>query len=77
MKRSLHFTDIGLGEQGSVRSGGAMIAETAQVVDDIRYCHELGIHQLTYDFRVSTMEDSIRVMEHLAETCLPVAESLG
>ena len=76
LKRSLHFTDIGLGEQGTVRSGGAMIGDTAQVIDDIRYCGELGIDQLTYDFRVSSMEDNIRVMEHLAETALPVAESL-
>ena len=53
-----------------------MIGDTAQVIDDIRYCGELGIDQLTYDFRVSSMEDNIRVMEHLAETALPVAESL-
>ncbi len=76
LKRSLHFTDIGLGEQGGVRSTGAMVGETGQVIDDIRRCRELGIDQLTYDFRVSGMEDSIRVMEHLAETALPVAASL-
>ena len=76
LKRSLHFTDIGLGEQGAVRSTGAMVGETGQVIDDIHRCRELGIDQLTYDFRVSGMEDSIRVMEHLAETALPVAASL-
>ena len=77
LKRSLHFTDIGLPEQGRVRSGGAVIGDTQQVIDDLHYCRELGIDQLTYDFRVDGMEACIRVMEHLADRVLPVAARLG
>jgi probable F420-dependent oxidoreductase len=76
LKRSLHFTDIGLPESGSVRTGGALVTDTQQVIDDLYYCQELGIDQLTYDFRVDALEDVIRVMEHLADRLLPVARRL-
>ena len=77
LKRSLHFTDIGLPEMGSERSGGALVCDTQEVVDDLHSCHEIGIGQLTYDFRVTEIPDCIRVMERLAEAVLPVAERLG
>jgi len=74
---SLKFTDIGLGEGSSVRSGGAIIGTTQEIIDDVHYCRELGIDQLTYDFRVEGIDQSILVMEHLADRVLPVAERLG
>jgi alkanesulfonate monooxygenase SsuD/methylene tetrahydromethanopterin reductase-like flavin-dependent oxidoreductase (luciferase family) len=77
LKRSLHFTDIGLPESGEVRSGGALVATTQDVIDDLQACHEIGIDQLTYDFRVTEIDDCVRVMERLAETVLPVARRLG
>ena len=78
LKRSLHFTDIGLGEEKStVRSGGTVVGTTQEVIDDVYYCKELGINQLTYDFRVEGVQESIQVMEHLADRVLPVAERLG
>ena len=77
LKRSLHFTDMGLGEGESVRSGGAIIGTTQEIIDDVHYCRELGIDQLTYDFRVEGIDQSIQVMEHLADRVLPVAERLG
>ena len=77
LKRSLHFTDISLGEGASVRSGGAIIGTTQEIIDDVYYCRELGIDQLTYDFRVEGIDQSIQVMEHLADRVLPVAASLG
>ena len=77
LKRSLHFTDMGLGEGSSVRSGGAIIGTTQEIIDDVHYCRELGIDQLTYDFRVEGINQSILVMEHLADRVLPVAERLG
>ena len=64
-------------EGSSVRTGGAMIATTQEVVDDVYYCRELGIDQLTYDCRVDGVERSIRVMEHLADRVLPVVQRLG
>jgi len=76
LKRSLHFTDIGLPEMGSERSGGALVCSTQEVIDDLHACHEIGIRQLTYDFRVNELPDCIRVMERLAETVLPVAGRL-
>ena len=77
LKRSLFFTDMGMGEAGYVRSGGSLIASTQEVIDDLYLCQEIGIDQLTYDFRVESLPDCIKVMEHLANTALPVAERLG
>ena len=77
LKRSLFFTDMGMGEAGYVRSGGSLIASTQEVIDDLYLCQEIGIDQLTYDFRVESLPDCIEVMEHLANTVLPVAERLG
>ena len=77
LKRSLFFTDMGMGEAGYVRSGGSLIASTQEVIDDLYLCQEIGIDQLTYDFRVESPPDCIEVMEHLANTVLPVAERLG
>ena len=77
LKRSLHFTDLDSSEERSVRTGGVVIGTTQEVIDDVYYCRELGIDQLTYDFRVQGIDASIRVMEHLADRVLPVAERLG
>ena len=77
LKRSLHFTDMGLGEGGHVRSGGSLVATTQEVIDDLHACQEIGIDQLTYDFRVESLSDCIKVMEHLAENVLPAAQRLG
>ncbi len=77
LKRALHFTDIGFDEGSSLRTGGLVAGTTQEVIDDVYYCRELGIDQLTYDFRVDGVEDSIRVMEHLADRVLPVAQRLG
>ena len=77
LKRSLFFTDIGMGEAGYVRSGGSLLASTQEVIDDLHSCQEIGIDQLTYDFRVESLPDCIKVMEHLADKVLPVAQRLG
>jgi probable F420-dependent oxidoreductase len=77
LKRSLHFTDIGLGEGRGVRTGGAVIGATQEVIDDVYYCREVGIDQLTFDFRVDTLDRCIQAMEHLADRVLPVAQRLG
>ena len=77
LKRSLHFTDLDARQGESVISGGAVIATTREVIDDVYYCRELGIDQLTYDFRVEGADACIRVMEHLAAEVLPVAQRLG
>jgi len=77
LKRSLHFTDLGVPERDGVRSGGMVRGTTQDVLDDVAYCREVGIDQLTYDFRVDGMENQIRVMEHLADRVLPTAAQLG
>ena len=77
LKRSLHFTDIGIPESESIRSTGALIAGTDEIIDDVYACCEIGIDQLTFDFRTNNLDDSIRVMEHLADRVLPVADRLG
>ena len=42
LKRSLHFTDLGLPERTGVRTGGTVIGDTQQVIDDLYRCRELG-----------------------------------
>ncbi len=71
LKRSLFFTDAGMSESGGVRTGGALIATTQQVIDDALRCRELGIHQLTYDFRTSDTDECVRTMERFAERVVP------
>jgi len=77
LKRSLFFTDIGTPEGTSVPTGGLVMGTTQEVIDDVHYCRELGIDQLTYDFRVEGIDGQIQVMEQLADRVLPVAERLG
>ena len=77
LKRSLHFTDTGAAEGVGVRTGGAIIGTAQEIIDDVYYCRELGIDQLTYDFRVDGLGPSIEVMERLADRVLPVANRLG
>ena len=77
LKRSLHFTDIGIPDTDSIRSTGALIAGTQEIIDDLYACCEIGINQLTFDFRTNSLDDSIRVMEHLADRVLPMAQRLG
>ena len=66
LKRSLHFTDLGLPESGTVRTGGAMIGTTREVIEDVRRCSQIGISQLTYDFRTRDVEACVRTIEHFA-----------
>lgn len=73
LKRSLHLTDLGIPEDKGIRSGGAMICTTQQVIDDVRRCQEYGIHQLTYDFRTEDVDACIRIMERFAEKVAPAA----
>jgi len=77
LKRSLHFTDLGYDESANAVSGGTVMGNTQEVIDDLYYCRELGIDQLTYDFRVEGTVESVNVMEHLANNVLPVAQRLG
>ena len=77
LKRSVHFSDLGVAEGTAALSGGALVASTKEIIDDVYRCWELGIRQLTYDFRVEGLDESIQVMDHLAQQLLPVAQSLG
>jgi len=76
-----HFTIGALYGDGrrvaGAESGGSLVATTQEVIDDLQVCQEIGIDQLTYDFRVESLSDCIKVMEHLADKVLPVARRLG
>lgn len=71
LKRSLHMTDVVRSETVALRSGNAVIGTTQEVLDDARRCQDLGIQQLTYDFRTDDLEAQIAMMERLAERVLP------
>jgi alkanesulfonate monooxygenase SsuD/methylene tetrahydromethanopterin reductase-like flavin-dependent oxidoreductase (luciferase family) len=71
LKRSLHITDIGLPGEVVFRSGNALVGTTQEIIDDAQRCQEIGIHQLTYDFRLDDVEAQIAIMERLAERVIP------
>lgn len=72
LKRTLHFTDLGVDEGHANRSNGALIASTGEVIEDVGACREIGIDQLTFDFRTPNIDDCIRTMEHFATRVAPV-----
>lgn len=71
LKRSLHLTDIGLGGAIISHSGNAVVGTVQDAIDDARRCQDLGIHQLTYDFRTDAIDDQIAIMECLADRVMP------
>lgn len=73
LKRTLHFTDLGLEEGASNRSNGALIASTGEIIEDVQACREIGIEQLTFDFRTPGADDCIRTMERFADAVAPQA----
>ena len=77
LKRTVHCTDLGIPEGTGTQSLGALVVPTQEVIDDLHYCHELGIDQLTYGFRAAGLDGATRMMEHLADQVLPVAQRLG
>lgn len=66
LKRTLHFTDIGMGVPSRIQSNAALINSTEGVVEDVYRCEELGIKQLTFDFQTSAIDDCMKTMEHFA-----------
>ena len=71
LKRSLHITDIGLTGETAFHSGNAIVGTVQDVIDDARRCQDIGIHQLTYDFRTDDIDDQIAIMECLADRVIP------
>jgi len=60
-----------LRETAAFRSGNAMIGSTQEIIDDARRCQDIGIQQLTYDFRSDNVEAQIAMMERLVERVIP------
>jgi hypothetical protein len=71
LKRSLHITDIGLPDTAAFRSGNAVVGSTREIIDDARRCQDIGIQQLTYDFRSGNVKEQIAIMERLAARVMP------
>lgn len=71
LKRSLHITDIGRTDEAAFRSGNALVGTTQEIIDDARRCQDIGIHQLTYDFRTDDIEAQLAMMEQLADRVMP------
>jgi probable F420-dependent oxidoreductase len=74
LKRSLHFTDIGLSGEAPSRSNNALIGTTREVIADLRRCQEVGIHQLTFDFRSGRMDETLKIIEHFAAAVGPAVQ---
>jgi probable F420-dependent oxidoreductase len=71
LKRTLHFTDIGIDLSDRAQSDAALISTTDKVVSDVKKCVELGIHQLTFDFQTNDVGNCMKIMEHFAEKVVP------
>ena len=66
LKRTLHFTDIGINTNSKLRSQSALIDSTNKIIEDIKKCAEVGIKQLTFDFQTNNLDECVNIMEHLA-----------
>ena len=60
---------------GNENAGAGISASTQTVIDDIKKCADIGIHQLTYDFPTNDIEECIRILEHFAEKVAPAAQA--
>jgi alkanesulfonate monooxygenase SsuD/methylene tetrahydromethanopterin reductase-like flavin-dependent oxidoreductase (luciferase family) len=75
LKRSLHFTDIGLSGDVLRRSGGGLTGTTQAVLDDVRRCQDIGIDQLTFDFRTGRIDEMLAIIEHFATAVMATVQS--
>jgi probable F420-dependent oxidoreductase len=71
LKRSLQITDIGLSGEVAFRSCNALVGTTQAIIDDAKRCQDMGMHQLTYDFRTDQIDEQIAIMEQLADRVVP------
>jgi hypothetical protein len=71
LKRALHFTDIGLSGKVLAHSSNAMIGTTREVTDDVRRCQDIGIQQLTFDYRTGDVDEMLKIIEHFAAEVVP------
>ena len=67
LKRTLHFTDIGIDSNSNLRSQSALIDSTNVIMEDIKRCSDIGIQQLTFDFQTNDLKECVQIMEHLAD----------
>lgn len=67
LKRGLEFTDIDFGGIAGFKSHAGLVGSTQEIIDDIKYCIDLGIDQLTFDFSSHDVDVCIRIVEHFAD----------
>lgn len=67
LKRHLHFTELGVELGGGPLTTGTVIGTAQDVLDDVKRCQDMGIDQVTFDFRISDFDQCVRIVEHLAE----------
>lgn len=75
LKRALEFTDIGLSGDVLRKSGSALIGTTQEVIDDVKRCQDIGIGQLTFDFRTGRVDEMLAIVEHFASAVVPAVKS--
>ena len=56
------------------RLNNAFIGTTQEVIADIRRGQEIGIHQLTFDFRSGRMDETLKIIEHFAAAVMPAVK---
>ena len=66
-----YTTDLGLTGAVLSRSNAAVVGTTQEVIDDIRRCQDIGIQQLTFDFRSGQVDDMLKIIEHFAAAVMP------
>ncbi len=75
LKRRLHLTDVGIDPGPAPFTPDEIVGTIDQVIADAHRCRELGINQLTYDFRTSEPDEQIAIIERLAEHLLPAVRA--
>jgi probable F420-dependent oxidoreductase len=75
LKRRLHFTDLGFDPGPEPFTPDEVVGTAAQVAADAIRCRELGITQLTYDFRTAEPDEQLAIVEQLAAEVLPAVRA--
>ena len=61
------LNDIGIDEGQNQAALGTIVGSTSEIIDDIKLCQEIGVHQLTYDFRTTNIDSCMKILEHFAD----------
>jgi len=74
LKRRLHMTDLGIDPGPASFTPDEVVGTAETVAEDAVRCRDLGITQLTYDFRTSDPDEQLALIEAIAQHVFPAVK---